>query len=180
MIQVTSADLGTDSIGALELYSAWSLDGKKLRFTPASWALPYQADNFDTVTHQIPASGIWVDPEAVLYWDSGPGETAPARLNSLKRFSYMLGNRAVTNIVSVDEYVKSLIDATQSNEVTFPHGRSFEALCQLIGFYIQDTSGQNPERISRLYNTPARIIFRYSPPESEALKCLHEHLLTQQ
>jgi hypothetical protein len=156
---IEAASVGIDNLGKMQFDSSWK-----------ATEMPYMEE----VTHTVDTATIFVEPEYVLYWHNLWGRDADG-VNGKKRFSHMLGLRAVPLLSSTTEYERSLTAATASCEVTAPTEKRLQSLVRQAERYTEMTS--NGERVSRLATSTVRILFRYNPPTGEALAILHDHLL---
>jgi hypothetical protein len=168
-MRIPASELDLESLGDLDCVSSWSPRGYNLRFS----------DTVDqTVVHKIAVPSIEVDPEDVLYWQRAVASKEIERPNSTKRFGYMLGNRALAELISINGYVLSLVNAVIEQGVRPPSGSRLDSLARLAGKYIQMTSGEKPSLEGRSLRTnTARILFNYNPPKGQDLTLLHDYIL---
>jgi hypothetical protein len=155
---VAQEAVGLESIGALSVYLSWRAPKRMIQQHYREW----HASSVD-----LPLDEIAVAPETVLYWDSDPERT-----NSLKRFAYMLGNRALPHLIQGGNEtgnIKQLIDNPGEYELPgYEHSR--EQAAEMTANYFEHHPGH-----TRRANT--RLVFRYAPPtDIDSRRALHEYL----
>jgi len=175
-MEITASQIGSENLGELLFTLAWSVGPGNLCFSTVSRS-QNRASEFEEVSHAIPTTSIYVSPNRVLYWDPAPNGLI--RLNSLSRFRYMLGNRAVANLESAEIYLQSFTDALVEQEIVMPSQQRLRTLGQLASKYLQPGSNEQPEYPSMLHTSTVRILFTYIPPKDSRLSLLYDYLIAK-
>jgi hypothetical protein len=152
---ISASDIEVDNLGKLKFYS--------------SWTVPLGNNE---VFHTVPVQRIFIDPERVLYWN-GQAD----RLCNRPRFSYLLGVRAVAELISVEYYHDSLLESSYEQGFGTPPKRRLGSLMMLAAKYKENSSLVYPT--TRLATSTAHILFNYQPPEGQPLADLHQLFLGQ-
>lgn len=150
---------GLDDVGSLVMPVQWRMDARR-----------EQSRSLQRVWHdevlQMPLEVVGIDPERVLYWDNNP-----ERENSLRRVSYMLASRAVPMVVRGGNTMRNLVDRLSESETADLEGYAYSriALARRVLAQLQTEPG---ERKGHYRSANLHVIFRYQPPQGEALNTL--------
>ncbi len=136
-----------------------------------------QGGNRDSIeeTHSFPVAALAVKPERVLRWSNEPDRT-----NSLKRFIYMMGWRAIPLTCAGIDDTEALQEALARNAVNF--GRPTRPTIDMAVGKALGLQPRPPEtdqdyiiRTGSIAVGPARMNIWYQPPaDKSAQRSLHE------
>lgn len=153
-VTIDSEDVGLTNLGSLRLYMRWRA-GRRQAGTTA-------LQQWNDGGYRLPVKTIGVVPERVLLWDEPrQGERRP---NSLKRFGYMLGLRAVPLALmgGTEALSKYLEDVTQFDQLGYDESRQ-QAGAMLHEWFESDAN----DRPGHLHRANTRLTFGYFPPEDK-------------
>jgi hypothetical protein len=155
--QIIAKTDGLDDVGSLVLPLQWRMDARSVQ-NRASRARPWQDEEL-----RLPLESVGVQPEKVLYWDKDP-----ARENSVNRVGYMLASRAVPLVVDGGNTMRNVVDRLENRETEDLAGYSYSRilLARRVLLHLQT----EPDlRVGHLRRANLHVIFRYAPPQDEAL-----------
>ena len=151
---------GLDDVGSLVLPVQWRMDARNAQNRTLA-ARPWHDEEL-----HVPLESISVDPLRVLYWDNDP-----TRENSLKRIGHMMASRAVPMVVTGGNTMRNMIAHLGNRETDdmVGYGYSRIALARRVLAQLQT----EPDRhVGHYRSSNLRVIFRYAPPQGEALEQL--------
>lgn len=154
---------GLDDVGSLALPINWRMDARTAR--NRSISRPWHEEDL-----RLPLDVMSVDPERVLYWDNDP-----ERENSLKRVSHMLAARAVPLVVKGGNTMRNVVGILGNPETASTSGYELSRImiARRVLAQLQTEAGQ---RSGHYRSANLRVIFRYQPPQGEALEALVDTL----
>ena len=146
---------GLDSVGSLELELHWRV-GARVANNRRELSRPWHDEDL-----RLPLEAVTVDPSRVLFWDN-----EPTRLNSTRRASHMLANRAVPLVVRGGNTFRNMLDLVTDRRdeyiQDYERSRVAVAKCVLAHLATPPDRQQGHHRRANLH-----AVYRYAPPLGE-------------